>query len=159
MALLKLKDVSKSYGEGTSRTDVLKDINLEVAEGEFLVLLGFSGTGKTTLINLLAGLEMPSKGSVEFKGAPVKGPGPERGVIFQSYSLMPWLTVTGNVSLAVDAIFPGLSSSEKKAKVDHYVKMVGLGHATGRRPAELSGGMRQRVNVARAGHEPGGASA
>ncbi|MEM9437337.1 MAG: ABC transporter ATP-binding protein [Pseudomonadota bacterium] len=150
MALLNLTSVSKSFGEGAGRTDVLKDINLKVEEGEFLVLLGFSGTGKTTLINLLAGLELPSKGSVEFKGAPITGPSPERGVIFQSYSLMPWLTVNGNVQLAVDAMFPSLSKAEKAEKVAHYVKMVGLGHATGRRPAELSGGMRQRVNVARA---------
>ncbi|MEM8822247.1 MAG: ABC transporter ATP-binding protein [Pseudomonadota bacterium] len=150
MALLKLEKVSKSFGEGANQTDVLKDINLTVQEGEFLVLLGFSGTGKTTLINLMAGLEMPSKGSVCFKGAPITGPGPERGVIFQSYSLMPWLTVNGNVGLAVDAIFPGLSAVEKAEKVEKYVQMVGLGHATGRRPAELSGGMRQRVNVARA---------
>ncbi|MEO0692115.1 MAG: ABC transporter ATP-binding protein [Pseudomonadota bacterium] len=150
MSILKLDHVSKSFGEGTGRTDVLKDVTLEVKEGEFLVLLGFSGTGKTTLINLLAGLDVPTSGSVSFKGAPITGPGPERGVIFQSYSLMPWLTVNGNVGLAVDAIFPGLSRKEKAAKVDHYVSMVGLGHATGRRPAELSGGMRQRVNVARA---------
>ncbi|MEO0701919.1 MAG: ABC transporter ATP-binding protein [Pseudomonadota bacterium] len=150
MSILKLDHVSKSFGEGTGRSDVLKDVTLEVQEGEFLVLLGFSGTGKTTLINLLAGLDTPTSGSVSFKGAPITGPGPERGVIFQSYSLMPWLTVNGNVGLAVDAIFPGLSRAEKAAKVDHYVSMVGLGHATGRRPAELSGGMRQRVNVARA---------
>lgn len=150
MSILKLDKVSKSFGEGDRRTDVLKDVSLEVREGEFLVLLGFSGTGKTTLINLLAGLDVPSSGAVTFKGAPITGPGPERGVIFQSYSLMPWLTVNGNVGLAVDAIFPGLSRAKKAAKVDHYVKMVGLGHATGRRPAELSGGMRQRVNVARA---------
>ncbi len=150
MSILKLENVSKSYGEGAARTDVLKGIDLEVREGEFLVLLGFSGTGKTTLINLLAGLEMPTEGRVAFKSAPVTGPGPERGVIFQSYSLMPWLTVTGNVGLAVDTIFPGLSRKERAGKVDHYVRMVGLSHASSRRPAELSGGMRQRVNVARA---------
>ncbi|MEO1681083.1 MAG: ABC transporter ATP-binding protein [Pseudomonadota bacterium] len=150
MSVLELKGVSKSFGEGTNRTDVLKGIDLKVEEGEFLVLLGFSGTGKTTLINLLAGLETPTKGEVRFKGAPITGPGPERGVIFQSYSLMPWLTVNGNVGLAVDTLFPRLSRKEKADKVDHYVNMVGLGHATGRRPAELSGGMRQRVNVARA---------
>ncbi|WP_424970295.1 ABC transporter ATP-binding protein [Dinoroseobacter sp. S76] len=150
MTAIEFKNVSKSFGEGANRADVLKDINLTVREGEFLVLLGFSGTGKTTLINLMAGLEQPTKGEVTFKGKPVTGPGPERGVIFQNYSLMPWLTVNGNVRLAVDTMFPGLSKAERQAKVDHYVKMVGLSHATTRRPAELSGGMRQRVNVARA---------
>ena len=150
MSMIEFKNVSKFYDTGTERTEVLKDISLSVEEGEFLVLLGFSGTGKTTLINLMAGLDTPSTGEVTFKGAPITGPGPERGVIFQSYSLMPWLTVNGNVGLAVDTIFPNLSKAERAEKVDHYVKMVGLGHATTRRPAELSGGMRQRVNVARA---------
>ncbi len=150
MSILKLDNVSKSFGTGTHAAHVLKGIDLEVAEGEFLVLLGFSGTGKTTLINLLAGLEMPTRGKVTFKGKPITGPGPERGVIFQNYSLMPWLTVNGNVGLAVDTMFPGLSKSERAAKVAKYVDMVGLSHAATRRPAELSGGMRQRVNVARA---------
>ncbi|WP_415401858.1 ABC transporter ATP-binding protein [Tateyamaria sp. SN3-11] len=150
MSVIEFKNVTKSYGSGTERTDVLKDISLSVKEGEFLVLLGFSGTGKTTLINLMAGLDTPSAGEVTFKGAPVTGPGPERGVIFQSYSLMPWLTVTGNVALAVDTIFPKMPKAERAEKVAHYVDMVGLSHAAGRRPAELSGGMRQRVNVARA---------
>ncbi len=150
MSVLEFKNVHKSFGEGTHKTDVLKDINLQVEEGEFLVLLGFSGTGKTTLINLMAGLELPTKGEVTYKGASIKEPGRERGVIFQSYSLMPWLTVNGNVKLAVDTVYPNLSAKEKDEKVAHYVKMVGLGHATTRRPAELSGGMRQRVNVARA---------
>ncbi|MCV6598590.1 MAG: nitrate ABC transporter ATP-binding protein [Mangrovicoccus sp.] len=149
-SFLKFDNVSKSFGEGAGRSDVLKNINLDVQEGEFLVLLGFSGTGKTTLINLMAGLDMPSKGSVTYKGKPITGPSPERGVIFQNYSLMPWLTVNGNVGLAVDTLFPNLSAAQKAEKVSHYVKMVGLGHATHRRPAELSGGMRQRVNVARA---------
>ncbi|MEG3662453.1 ABC transporter ATP-binding protein [Celeribacter halophilus] len=146
MAILELKNVSKSYGE----MPVLKGIDLSVATGEFVVILGFSGTGKTTLINLMAGLEQPTHGSVTFKGAPVKEPGRERGVIFQSYSLMPWLTVNGNVALAVDTTFPDMPKADRAAKVDHYVSMVGLSHAATRRPAELSGGMRQRVNVARA---------
>ena len=150
MGILTFENVYKSFGQGTHANHVLKDINLDVQEGEFLVLLGFSGTGKTTLINLMAGLEQPTRGNVTFKGKPIEGPGPERGVIFQNYSLMPWLTVNGNVGLAVDTIFPNLSKSEREAKINHYVKMVGLGHATTRRPAELSGGMRQRVNVARA---------
>jgi len=146
MAILEFTNVSKSYGD----TPVLKDINLSVSEGEFVVILGFSGTGKTTLINMMAGLEKPSSGAVTFKGVPVNEPGRERGVIFQSYSLMPWLTVNGNVALAVDTMFPNLSKADRAAKVDHYVGMVGLSHAATRRPAELSGGMRQRVNVARA---------
>ncbi len=150
MGILQLKDVTKSYGEGTHRTDVLKGINLDVQEGEFLVILGFSGTGKTTLINLMAGLETPTSGTATFKGTPIKDPSPERGVIFQSYSLLPWLTVTGNVRLAVDTVFPEMSKADKADKVAYYVKMVGLSHAATRRPAELSGGMRQRVNVARA---------
>lgn len=150
MSILKLENVSKSFGTGDDATHVLKGIDLDVREGEFLVILGFSGTGKTTLVNLLAGLDHPSKGRATFKGAPIRGPGPERGVVFQSYSLMPWLTVNGNVGLAVDTVFPGMSRAEKTTKVSHYVEMVGLSHAATRRPAELSGGMRQRVNVARA---------
>ncbi|MEP2890577.1 ABC transporter ATP-binding protein [Tateyamaria sp.] len=150
MSVLSFKKVTKSYGSGEHRVDVLNDISLDVQEGEFLVLLGFSGSGKTTLINLMAGLDTPTQGEVSYRGAPIKGPGPERGVIFQSYSLMPWLTVNGNVRLAVDTVHGGLSKEERAKKVDHYVNMVGLGHAAMRRPAELSGGMRQRVNVARA---------
>ncbi|WP_226781398.1 ABC transporter ATP-binding protein [Oceaniglobus trochenteri] len=150
MGILTFENVSQSFGTGTHASHVLRDISLEVADGEFLVLLGFSGTGKTTLINLMAGLEKPTSGRVTFKGDPVTGPGPERGVIFQRYSLMPWLTVSGNVGLAVDTVFPELSRDQKAQKVAHYVDMVGLTHAAGRRPAELSGGMRQRVNVARA---------
>lgn len=150
MTILKFASVSKSFGQGAARVDVLKGINLEVEEGEFVAILGFSGTGKSTLMNLIAGLETPDAGTVTFKGAPITGPGPERGLVFQSYSLMPWLTVGGNVGLAVDAVFPKLSMSKRQAKIDHYVGMVGLSHATTRRPAELSGGMRQRVSVARA---------
>ncbi|WP_208349926.1 ABC transporter ATP-binding protein [Pseudaestuariivita rosea] len=150
MSILKFTNVNKGYGQGLSRTEVLKDINLEVAESEFVAILGFSGTGKTTLINLIAGLETPDHGAVTFKGQGITGPGPERGLVFQSYSLMPWLTVKGNVSLAVDTVFPKLSKAERAEKALHYIKMVGLGHAVDRRPAELSGGMRQRVAVARA---------
>jgi nitrate/nitrite transport system ATP-binding protein len=150
MSILKFENVSKSFGQGTSRIDVLNGIDLEVEDGEFVAILGFSGSGKSTLMNLIAGLESPDSGTVTFKGQPVTGPGPDRGLVFQSYSLMPWLTVGGNVGLAVDAVFPNLSKPERQAKIDHYVGMVGLSHATARRPAELSGGMRQRVSVARA---------
>ncbi|MEJ2016681.1 MAG: ATP-binding cassette domain-containing protein [Limibacillus sp.] len=150
MSILEFKSVSKGFGEGLSRHEVLKEVDLSVADGEFVAILGFSGTGKSTLINLMAGLETPDKGKVLFRDKPVTGPGPERGLVFQSYSLMPWLTVNGNVTLAVDAVHSGKSKAERAAIVDKYVKMVGLGHATDRRPAELSGGMRQRVAVARA---------
>jgi|TARA_R110000787_G_scaffold180480_1_gene292609 nitrate/nitrite transport system ATP-binding protein len=150
MSILSIKNVNKGFGVGTHRAEILKDINLEVKEGEFLAILGFSGTGKSTLMNLIAGLETPDSGSLTFKGAPITEPGPERGLIFQSYSLMPWLTVGGNVGLAVDAVYPKLSKAERQEKIDHYVSMVGLSHAISRRPSELSGGMRQRVAVARA---------
>ena len=144
MGILELKGVSKGYG-----SPVLKRLDLSVEEGEFLAVLGFSGTGKTTLINLLAGLELPDQGEVLFRGQPVSGPGPERGLVFQSYALMPWLTVAGNIGLAVDAVSKG-SKADRAALVAKYIAMVGLGHAADRRPAELSGGMRQRVAVARA---------
>jgi nitrate/nitrite transport system ATP-binding protein len=150
MSILTFTNINKGFGVGTDRTEVLRDINLEVEEGEFVAILGFSGTGKSTLMNLIAGLEAPDSGEVAFKGTPITGPGPERGLVFQSYSLMPWLTVGGNVGLAVDSVFPKLSKAERQKKIDHYVTMVGLHHAISRRPSELSGGMRQRVAVARA---------
>ncbi|WP_346908961.1 nitrate ABC transporter ATP-binding protein [uncultured Roseibium sp.] len=150
MSFLEISNISKSYGEGASRTDVLEDINLKVDEGEFIAIVGFSGTGKTTLISLLAGLIEPDTGGIVFKGREIDGPSPERGVVFQSYSLMPWLAVAGNVGLAVDAVFKKKPAAERKAIADKYIEMVGLAHARDRKPAELSGGMRQRVAVARA---------
>lgn len=150
MAILEFKNVCKGFGTGLNREEVLKDISLSVNEGEFLAILGFSGTGKTTLINQIAGLAQPDSGQVLFRGKPITGPGPERGLVFQSYSLMPWLTVAGNVALAVDAVHKSAGRAERAAMVDKFIAMVGLGHARGRRPAELSGGMRQRVSVARA---------
>ena len=150
MAIIELKAVSKSYGEESARTRVLKNASLRVEEGEFVAIVGFSGSGKTTLINLMAGLIAPDLGEVLFKGKPVKEPGPERGVVFQNYSLMPWLSVRGNVALAVDAVLAGKPLRERQARVTRYTEMVGLSHASNRKPAELSGGMRQRVAVARA---------
>ncbi len=150
MGILTFDNVNKGFGEGLSRAEVLKGITLDVAEGEFVAILGFSGTGKSTLMNMIAGLETPDSGELTFRGKPIEGPGPERGLVFQSYSLMPWLTVKGNILLAVESVFPKLSKAEKSEKADHYIQMVGLTHASGRRPAELSGGMRQRVSVARA---------
>ena len=150
MAVLQLKTVSKSFGAEPHCTRVLKNVSLEVEAGEFVAIVGFSGSGKTTLINLMAGLIAPDAGEVLFKGQPVSEPGPERGMVFQSYSLMPWLSVRGNVALAVDATFAGKPAAERAARVDRYIGMVGLSHAADRKPAELSGGMRHRVAVARA---------
>jgi nitrate/nitrite transport system ATP-binding protein len=146
MSMLSLENVTKSYGD----TTVLRDVSLSIEDGEFVAIVGFSGSGKSTLVNLMAGLALPDAGAVRFRGEPVREPAPERGVVFQSYSLMPWLTVTGNVRLAVDAAFPRLPARERAEKTAHYVRLVGLSHARDRRPSELSGGMRQRVGIARA---------
>ncbi|MBI2276279.1 MAG: ABC transporter ATP-binding protein [Dechloromonas sp.] len=149
-AFLEITGLAKSYGSGKQTTDVLKDINLSIREGEFVAIVGFSGSGKTTLISLIAGLIAADRGEIRLKGQPVAGPGPDRGVVFQNYSLMPWMTVRQNVDLAVNQIFPDISAAERQARTEKYIAMVGLTHAIDRRPAELSGGMRQRVNVARA---------
>lgn len=148
--ILELKGAKKSFGQGAAKTDVLGGIDLSIAEGEFVAIVGFSGSGKTTLINLIAGLEQADEGEVLLKGAPITGPGPERGLVFQSYSLFPWLTVFDNIKLAVESVFPDLNKADTNAKAQHYIDMVGLGHAVDRHPSELSGGMRQRVSVARA---------
>ncbi len=150
MPILELAQVSKSYGQAGQRTEVLQDINLSIEKGEFVAIVGFSGSGKTTLISIIAGLVAPDAGTVLLNGAPVTGPGPDRGVVFQSYSLMPWMTVEENVALAVDAVFKKESRAERAAQARRYIELVGLSHASDRRPAELSGGMRQRVAVARA---------
>ncbi|MEP1442162.1 MAG: nitrate ABC transporter ATP-binding protein [Hyphomicrobiales bacterium] len=150
MTILEISNLSKHYGEGAARTDVLTDINLKVGEGEFIAIVGFSGSGKTTLMSLLAGLIEPDAGGVIFKNKEIDGPSPDRGIVFQSYSLLPWLTVYGNVELAVSEVFKQQSKAERAATIDKYIDMVGLSHARERKPAELSGGMRQRVAVARA---------
>jgi nitrate/nitrite transport system ATP-binding protein len=148
--IIELSHVAKSYGEGANYSSILKDINLEIQEGEFVAIVGFSGSGKTTLISLIAGLIQANSGKVLKLGEAITEPGPDRGVVFQSYSLMPWLTVYENVALAVDEIYKDWSKEKRKAHTEKYIKMVNLGAAMAKRPAELSGGMRQRVNVARA---------
>lgn len=150
MSFLEISGLSKHFGEDESRNNVLTDINLKVEEGEFIAIVGFSGSGKTTLISTLAALINPDKGGVIFKGKEVTAPGPERGIVFQSYSLLPWLTVMGNIMLSVDQVFKGKPKSERVDIAEKYIEMVGLSHAKERKPAELSGGMRQRVAVARA---------
>src|SRR5262245_58524321 len=106
MAFLEVHGLSKGYGAGKGRTEVLRDINLEIERGEFLAIVGYSGAGKTTLISMIAGLTKPDAGSITMDGKPITGPGPERGVVFQNYSLLPWLSVWENVMLAVDQVFP-----------------------------------------------------
>ncbi len=143
-------DVSKGFGSGDTRNAVLEGINLEIFEGEFVSIVGFSGSGKSTLISLLCGLAQPDAGQVLFHGSAVEGPSPRIGVVFQNYALMPWLSVEANVALAVDAVHEQLSKAERREIASTYIDMVGLSHAKDRKPAELSGGMRQRVSVARA---------
>lgn len=147
---LEIQGVSKSYGKGASATPVLKDINLKIKEGEFVAIVGFSGSGKTTLISLLAGLLPADEGVLLCKNREITGPGPDRGVVFQSYSLMPWMTVRQNVALSVNQVFKDASKAERNARIEKYIDMVNLTPAMDKRPAELSGGMRQRVSVARA---------
>jgi nitrate/nitrite transport system ATP-binding protein len=148
--ILELSAVCKSYQSGNSTVDVLDNINLKVNAGEFVAILGYSGSGKTTLINTIAGLISPDSGGVICKGREIDGPGLDRGLVFQSYSLMPWMSVRSNIRLAVDSAHQGKSRGDRNDLVNHYIDMVGLSHATGRKPAELSGGMRQRVSLARA---------
>ncbi|ADE10399.1 ABC transporter ATP-binding protein [Sideroxydans lithotrophicus] len=148
--ILEFKGVSKSYGTGTQRTVVLDDINLRINEGEFVAIVGFSGSGKSTLISLIAGLQQADAGAILLRGKAIAGPGPDRGVVFQNYSLMPWMTVGQNVALAVDQVFKDAPKGERMLRVEKYIHMVNLTHAMDKRPAELSGGMRQRVSVARA---------
>ncbi len=150
MPILELKNVCKGFGHGPDRLEVLENINLTIDTGEFIAIVGYSGSGKTTLISLINGLMMPDSGKILLNGKEIKGPGPDRGTIFQNYSLLPWLTVTDNISLAVEQVFPDWPAKKRKEQVAHYVEMVNLTPAKHKRPAELSGGMRQRVCVARA---------
>ena len=149
MPALTLDSVSVSFGPASSRTHVLKDINLGVEKNEFVAIIGFSGSGKSTLMSVLAGLQTPTSGQALLHGKPMNGPGPDRGLMFQNYSLLPWLSVFDNIKLAVDRVFPQLPKSERTDKIHHYLKMVKLDHAADKKPHELSGGMRQRASLAR----------
>jgi nitrate/nitrite transport system ATP-binding protein len=150
MPFLELKNVSKSFGPSGARSDVLKDINLAIDKGEFVAIVGFSGAGKTTLISLIAGLLKADSGTVTLNDLEITGPGPDRGIVFQNYSLLPWLTVYENIYLAVEQLFPNWTAAKKQQHVERHIAMVNLTPAREKRPGELSGGMRQRVSVARA---------
>ncbi len=150
MPYLEINQVSKGFGANGSRAEVLTDINLSVEKGEFVAIVGYSGAGKTTLISLIAGLLKPDTGTLKLNDLEITAPGPDRGVVFQNYSLLPWLTVFENIFIAVDQCFPNWAASKKCECVERHLAMVNLTPALSKRPAELSGGMRQRVSVARA---------
>jgi nitrate/nitrite transport system ATP-binding protein len=156
MAYLEIKGVHKSFtrtqrysSKGSGRLPVLRDINLAIDENQFVCIVGRSGSGKTTLISLIAGLIEPDVGEILLEGKRIDGPGPDRGVVFQNYSLLPWMNVYQNVYLAVDAVAPQLAEAEKRERAEHYIRLVNLSAAMRKVPRELSGGMRQRVAVAR----------
>lgn len=149
MAYLELINVCKSYGEGKNKTEVLSNINLKIEEGEFVAIVGFTGSGKTTLVNLIAGLIEPDSGEILFKGKPIQGTSHERGIIFQNYSLLPWLSVYDNIAMAVKAVFKDWTTEQVEEHVNGFIEKVNLSHAAHKKPKELSGGMRQRVAVAR----------
>lgn len=128
----------------------LKNIELKIRQGEFISLIGHSGCGKSTLLNIIAGLDQPTNGGVILEGKQVTDPGPDRMMIFQNYSLLPWLTVKENIGLAVDEVYQNKPRGERKGIVEHHIDIVGLRHATDKYPGELSGGMKQRVAIARA---------
>ena len=146
MAFLELKNVNKNFGPHS----VLKDVNLGIEKGEFVAIVGFSGAGKTTLINLIAGLLRPDSGTVTLNDLEITAPGPDRGIVFQNYSLLPWLSVYENIYLAVDQVFRNWAPAKKQQHAEKYIAKVNLSPAREKRPHELSGGMRQRVSVARA---------
>jgi nitrate/nitrite transport system ATP-binding protein len=150
MPFLELKNVSKGFGPAAARSEILCDINLQIEKGEFVTIVGYSGAGKTTLISLIAGLIPPDSGSLTLNDLEITAPGPDRGIVFQNYSLLPWLTVYENIYLAVDQVFPNWAPAKKAQHTERYIAMVNLTPARDKRPSELSGGMRQRVSVARA---------
>lgn len=149
MPLIEIKSASKGYGLQGARSEVLKNINLSLGEGEFVVIVGYSGSGKSTLINMISGLVKPDSGEATIEGNKITAPGPDRGLVFQNYSLLPWLNVTENIALAVDEVFKDWSKEQRKEHVRKYIDMVKLTPAAHKLPKELSGGMRQRVAVAR----------
>lgn len=150
-SFLEVDGLSKVYpdGQGGDLT-VFEDIRFALQKGEFVCIIGHSGCGKSTILNVLAGLDESSSGNVVMNGKEVKGPGLERGVVFQNYSLLPWKTALNNIIFAVKARWPKWSKEKVREHSERYLKMVGLDHAMDRKPSQLSGGMRQRVSIARA---------
>ncbi|TWT75844.1 Bicarbonate transport ATP-binding protein CmpD [Posidoniimonas polymericola] len=149
MPYLELDNVSFGFGPMSNRYEVFEQATLSVEQNEFVAVIGFSGSGKSTLVSLLAGLEQPDSGEVRIGGKPVGEPGPDKGVVFQNYSLLPWLSVYGNIELAVKQVFPKMGRDERKDYIQHYIDMVSLSGSEWKLPGELSGGMRQRLSLAR----------
>ena len=149
-SFLRIENVSKIYPTPKGEYVVLKDVNLHIQEGEFICLIGHSGCGKSTLLNMVGGFSKPSIGEVTVNGKLITKPGPDRMVVFQGYALLPWLTVYENVMLAVDSVNPNMSKGEKNDIVRHHLAMVGLSEAAEKKPTQISGGMKQRVSIARA---------
>jgi nitrate/nitrite transport system ATP-binding protein len=152
---LKFEQVGMSFGRGSMgrgvATEVLRDVNLGIDQGEFVSLIGHSGCGKSTLLNILGGLLQSTTGEVFLEGKVVDEPGPDRAIVFQNHSLLPWLTVYGNVAIAVDKVFGASKSrSERHDWVMHKLDLVQMAQARDKRPHEISGGMKQRVGIARA---------
>ena len=145
---LRVEDLSKTYAG--SNEPVFERVNFDLVQGEFVCIVGHSGCGKTTILNVLAGLEQASGGHVFMGGREIAGPSLERGVVFQGHALMPWLTVRGNIAFAVRSKWPAWSAAQVDAQVEKYVALVGLGAAIEKKPQALSGGMKQRVGIARA---------
>ena len=150
-AYLSIEGVGVTFQKGSARSEVLRDINLQVEQGEFVSIIGHSGCGKSTLLNVVAGLIPVTTGAVILDRESVEAPGPERAVVFQNHSLLPWLSVQENVRLAVDKVFAGKkSTAERKEWTLHNLDLVKMTHARDKRPSEISGGMKQRVGIARA---------
>lgn len=148
---VELTTVSKHFDTKKGRFQALADVNLSIARGEFMALIGHSGCGKSTVLNLIAGLLEANEGGLICNGREIDGPGPERAVVFQNHSLLPWMTCFGNVHLAVEKVFGARESkAQLKARTEQALNMVGLSHAMHKHPNEISGGMKQRVGIARA---------
>jgi nitrate ABC transporter ATP-binding subunit len=143
-------NLSKVYPTPTGDYIVLEGINLTVQEGEFVCVIGHSGCGKSTLLDMVAGFRQPTQGEVRLQSEPIQAPGPDRMVVFQNYALLPWLTAYENIHLGVEAVFPRHSAAAKKQIVMEHLDLVGLAEAAHKKPAALSGGMKQRVCIARA---------
>jgi len=151
MSYLSIENVGISFTRAGRTNEVLRDVSVKIDKGEFVSLIGHSGCGKSTVLNIVAGLLKASTGGVLLEGKEVNSPGPDRAVVFQNHSLLPWLTVRENVALAVDKVFKGRKSkAERNAWIDHNLSLVNMTHAADRRPSEISGGMKQRVGIARA---------